>query len=75
MLTAAGLSTGLSEPQSSDACLGWDDPPLLSVIDRFPSACVVVTKQELKKRAGRSSNDSSNTPSRGTAFPPTYLPR
>jgi len=32
-------------------CVPWlDDPALLTAIDRFPSACVVVTKQGLKKR-------------------------
>lgn len=32
-------------------CVPWlDDPALLGAIGRFPSACVVVTKQELKKR-------------------------
>ncbi|MGW3653634.1 hypothetical protein [Streptomyces sp. NPDC000878] len=51
-------------------CVPWlDDPALLSAIDRFPSACVVVTKQELKKRGKEKFERLKQYAQQGNGFP------
>lgn len=51
-------------------CVPWlDDPALLSAIDCFPSACVVVTKQELKKRGTERFERLEQYARRGSGFP------
>lgn len=51
-------------------CVPWlDDPDLLSTIDRFPSACVVVTKQELKKRGSERFERLKQYAQQGNGFP------
>ncbi|MEU6381659.1 hypothetical protein [Streptomyces sp. NPDC046909] len=51
-------------------CVPWlDDPALLNAIDRFPSACVVVTKQELKKRGREKFERLKQYAQQGNGFP------
>lgn len=51
-------------------CVPWlDDPALLSAIGRFPSACVVVTKQELKKRGRQKFEQLKQYAQQGNGFP------
>ncbi|MFJ3106273.1 hypothetical protein [Streptomyces sp. NPDC086835] len=46
-----------------------DDQTLLSAIGRFPSACVVVTKQELKKRGKEKFERLKEYAQQGNGFP------
>ncbi|MFJ8746015.1 hypothetical protein ACIRL2_42500 [Embleya sp. NPDC127516] len=51
-------------------CVPWlDDPALLGAIDRFPSACVVVTKQESKKRGREKFERLKQYAQQGNGFP------
>ncbi|WP_331446594.1 hypothetical protein [Streptomyces xanthochromogenes] len=77
----AGMDEFLSDPEGRWrqfrslgaavlGCVPWlDDQGLLSRIDHFPSACVVVTKQELKKRGQDRFERLKQYADRGSGFP------
>ncbi|GAA2697334.1 hypothetical protein [Nonomuraea recticatena] len=51
-------------------CVPWfDDPELLARVVCFPSACVVVTKQELKKRGRAAFEELKRHAAQGRGFP------